>query len=1117
MKRLFGVLFVLGATLLPAAAADAAPAPAWSITAVSYPTNFAPGATYEQGGPAYKVEATNVGGAPTSGTFTITDTLPGSLQPSKSQAPYGAYDNRRSDLSCKTSGRRITCTGAVPPVGPNEGVGLVVPVDVSPSAAPVALDKATIEGGGALADATTTTTTTISSSSAPFGFVEGFAGLHGSTTDAEGGTPTQAGSHPYEMTIAGMSFPTVPNDRGPARATLVAAGGGVRDVVAELPKGLVVNPGATPVLCTEAELETPVPVTEVASCPDASQIGTVGLTTSVGNGLGENRAAVALYNMVPPAGAPAEFGFEPVTGIYIHLLASVRSDGTYVLSAKSNDILAKVAIAGVQPELWGDPSAESHDRQRGHCASGTVAASEETCPVERTHKALLTLPSSCGGPLQTQVSIDSWEEPGVKVSGSYESTDLQGNPVGIDGCAQLPFEPTIESKATTAVADSPSGLAFDLHQPQHEGFEELATANLEGASVTLPAGLTLNPAAANGLAACTSAQIGLSSPVGQSPIRFREEPQTCPDAAKVGTVEVLTPLLKDQAAGGQRQPHVLPGSVYLATPFDNPFDSLLAIYLAIEDPQSGIIAKLAGKVEANPLSGQLTATFTESPELPLEDVKLALYGGARGTLTTPLTCGTKTTVSDLTPWSTPEGADASPSDSFATSVAPFGGACPASEAAAPSVPSFEAGTVSPLAGSYSPFVLKLGRADGTQHLTAVDVTLPQGLLGRLAGVPYCSEAGIALAKSREAVNQGVAERSNPSCPATSEVGNVTVGAGSGPGPFFVQGHAYLAGPYKGAPLSLVIITPAVAGPFDLGDVVVRAALYVDPTTAQIHAVSDALPTILQGIPLDVRSIALTLDRPGFTLNPTSCEVSAIAAAVTTQAGVVAPLQNRFQVGGCGGLKFKPKLKLRLKGATGRSKNPALKAVLTQDPGQANIGRVAVTLPKAEFIDNRHINNPCTRVQFNAGAGNGAECPAGSILGYAKAYSPLLAAPLQGPVYFRSNGGERELPDLVASLSGQVHLNVVGFIDSVHKKGSEVSRVRNTFALVPDAPVSRFVLNLKGGKKGLLQNSKNLCKLSKGEKRARVNMVGQNGKRITPHPVLTNQCGKGNGNKGKGKR
>jgi hypothetical protein len=329
--------------------------------------------------------------------------------------------------------------------------------------------------------------------------------------------------------------------------------------------------------------------------------------------------------------------------------------------------------------------------------------------------------------------------------------------------------------------------------------------------------------------------------------------------------------------------------------------------------------------------------------------------------------------------------------------------------------------------------------------------------------------------------------------------------GAGTSPFYVNtGKVYLAGPYKGAPLSLAIVTPALAGPFDLGNVVVRAALQVNPITAQISAVSDPLPTILDGIPLDLRSVEVNISRQGFTLNPTSCEPMQITTSVTGTGAATASPSARFQVGNCAALGFSPKLALSLKGGTTRAKDPALKAVLTPPSGQANIGKVQVILPKSVFIDNRHISNPCTRVQFDAGAGNGVQCPAKSILGKATAWSPLLAQPLTGNVYFRSNGGERKLPDLVASLDGQIHVNLVGFIDSVKQKGTEGSRVRNTFASVPDAPVSRFVLELQGGKKGLLQNSTNLCKTTN---KATVKMDGQNGKVNDFETVVKPSCGK----------
>jgi hypothetical protein len=1078
MRRLWVVALACAAVLAAQAGAAqaAAPAPAWQIFAIPFPTAFEAGSAYKslEAGPGYQVQAYNVGGAPTTGPFTITDTLPGPLRPVAGFAPSGTYGPPSEGalqfkLSCAVAGHTITCTG-VGVVGPGEGVTLTVPVEVEASATGTLLDKAKIEGGGAAA-AVTTSPTQVSSAPSPFGFVSGQAGLFGFATAVDGQPATGAGSHPYEATVAGMTLAVNPN--GPGIANLLAAGGGLREVVAELPRGLVVNPEATK-QCTETELHEISP-----GCPNETQVGTVAVTVSIGRGFGQEPFVHPLFNMVPPPGHPAELGFEVTEGVYVHLLGAVRSDGSFTLTAASKDTLAKVAIGGVRTVLWGNPTDASHDSQRGACL--LPKRTQPRCPTERTGKAFVTLPSSCGGPLITTAHIDSWLDPGTVITRSYESTDLEGNSVGVSGCNALEFEPTIESKATTNVADSPSGLEFDLHQRQNEEFEGRSTANLENAKVTLPQGMVLNPAAANGRDACSSPQIRLATAVGQTPIRFEEKPQTCPDAAKIGTVEVTTPLLD----------HSLPGSVYLAKPFDNPFGSLLAIYLAIEDEHLGVIAKLAGKVEADPTSGQLTTSFAESPELPLEDVRLHLFNGPRAALTTPLTCGTKTTTSVLTPWSTPEGADAHPSDSFQTTVAPGGGTCPAAEAGAPNAPAFTAGTLAPQAGAYSPFVLKLTRPDGSQRLTSIDATLPEGLTGKLAGIPYCSEAQIAAAQARHNPNEGALEKVSPSCPLASEVGTVNVGAGSGPTPIYVQGHAYLAGPYKGAPLSLVIITPAVAGPFDLGDVVVRTALYVNLETAQIHAVSDPLPTIIAGIPLDVRSVALNMDRPSFTLNPTSCDPMTLLGAATAASGQVASLSQRFQVGGCSALKFAPKLAIKLKGGTKRHTFPALTATVTYPKGSyANIKSASVALPHSEFLEQNHIGTVCTNPQFAADA-----CPKASIYGEAEAITPLLEKPLKGPVYLRTPG--HKLPDLVADLRGQIEVTLRGRIDTDKADG-----IRTTFESAPDAPITKFVLRMKGGSKGLLVNSENICAKPQ---RATVKLTGQNAKTHNTTPLIANSC------------
>jgi hypothetical protein len=1078
--RIAAIVVMAALFVAPNANAAGTPSPAWSLKVVSFPTNFPAATNFVQGGPGYRVEATNVGGRASSGSYTINDVLPAGMTPSSGQEPsaFAGHSSHGATLSCGSAGHTVSCTGTQP-IQPGEEVAMIVPVDVEASPKPQLVNKASMKGGEA-AQATARTTTQITSELPGFDFLSGEAGLFGTTTDESGVTVVQAGAHPYQQTIAGFGLPTLPSE--PGAGTLFAAGGGLRDLRVVLPPGTVVNPGAT-IKCMENELES-----HAAGCPDASQVGEIRLSLSLGSGLLERSFFSPIYNMVPPPGVAAEFGLEAIEGIIVHLTGHVRNDGSFELSAESNDILAKVPIAGAETQLWGDPTAESHDALRGECS--LEPGPTRLCPTERTGRAFVTLPSSCGGPLTTTASADSWREPEKFITRSYESTDLEGNPVGVGGCSQLQFEPTISSKATSNQGESPSGLDFDLHQNQHEQFNELATANLRDATVTLPQGLVLNPSAANGREACSAAQVGVASPTGATPIRYREAPARCPDASKLGTVEVTTPLLG----------HVLKGSVYLAKPFDNPFGSLLGIYLVVEDPPSGLIAKLAGRVTSDSVTGQLTTSFAESPQLPLEDVRLHLFSGPRAALTTPLACGVNSTTSTLTPWSTPEGADAHPTDSFATT-----GSCSASEASASSAFNFSAGTQTPLSGAYSPFTLHIARSDGTQHIVGINTTLPAGLLGKLAGVTYCPASGIAQAVDRERPEQGKLEQAAASCPPSSEVGSVTVAAGSGSMPVSVSGHAYLAGPYKGAPLSLVVIVPAIAGPFDLGTVVDRVALNVGEYDARIHAVADPLPTIREGIPLDVRLIELKLDRPSFTLNPTSCEAMQIEATVSTQAGQSQPISNRFQVGECGRLAFKPKLQLSLKGPTRRTGHPAVKAVVTypKQGAYANIARAQVSLPHSEFLDQGNIGKACTKVILAQRA-----CPAKSIYGKAKAWSPLLDKPLEGPVYLVGGYGYK-LPALVAELNGQIRVLLVGKVDSGKNHG-----IRNTFEAVPDAPVSRFVLELKGGKKyGLLENSEDVCKKKQV---AGVSFRAQNGKVLQTSVKISNSCKSGHDKKKKSK-
>jgi hypothetical protein len=645
-------------------------------------------------------------------------------------------------------------------------------------------------------------------------------------------------------------------------------------------------------------------------------------------------------------------------------------------------------------------------------------------------------------------------------------------------CAAPDFSPEIKAQPSSNVADSPSGLHFELRLPQkqHEDPNGLGEADLREARVRLPAGLVVNPASADGLAACSTTEIGLSTPPGQSPVHFSNAPARCPDGAKIGTVTADVPAID----------HPLQGAVYLAAQEDNPFKSLLAFYIVFEDEQSGVTVKLAAKVGPDPVTGQLMTTVSESPQQPIEDFSFDFFGGARAPLRTPPTCGPYTTTTQMTPWTAPAGKDATPADSFQIGAGPSG-PCPTGALD----PKLSAGLANPTAATYSPFSLRLTRPDGSDEFASLDAATPAGLVAKLAGVPYCPEAAIAAATSRSNPGQGALEAETPSCPAASQVGTTTAGAGAGPSPFYTGGKVYLAGPYKGASLSLVAIVPAVAGPFDLGTIVNRIALRIDPESAQVSAQSDPLPRILFGIPLDVRDVRVNLDRPGFTLAGTSCDPKSVGVAVRGVSGATTSIAQRFQLGGCGALRFKPGLSLKLSGGTKRSAHPALKAVLNYPKGAnyANTASASVALPHSEFLDQAHIRTICTRVQFAANA-----CPKGSIYGKARAITPLLDKPLEGPVYLRSSSNP--LPDMVFALHGQIDVVAVGRVDS-HNGG-----IRTTFDAVPDAPLSKVVLQLQGGKKGLLVNSRNICKHTN---RATARFSGQNGKTSDFRPVLKDSC------------
>ncbi len=821
-----------------------------------------------------------------------------------------------------------------------------------------------------------------------------------------------------------------------------APDGSVHEIKVDLPPGLVGNPMAVP-RCPREEFSANRGTTN-APCQPSAQVGVVRAKAS---GAGQQvEQQVPVYNMVPSPGVPAEMAFN-FDGMAFHLPTTVNPDG----SLTSTIVMpALAAVFETTLTLWGVPGASEHDPQRGQtCLAGECngggASGVGTTPF-------FTSPADCteADPAIT-MDIDSWENIG-------DFTHLV-EPVGPwTGCGKLAFEPKLEAMPESTQAGAPSGYNFRLDVRQDEGADGLGTPALRSSRVALPPGLTLSPSSADGLTSCSDAQLGLGT----------DEPPTCPAASTLGSIELETPLL----------PNPMTGEIYLRpqTPLD-----LARIALVVHG--SDVLLKIPGVVHPDPATGQLVATFEDAPPQPFSTMTLHFDGGQRAALVNPSTCGEKPVHTDFSSW-------AGPAPAWDSSFT-IDGSCGTSSQFDPSL---EAGTTSPAAGASSPFILRVTRPDGEQNIQRIEATLPEGLLAKLKGVAVCGDA----------------EAATGNCPATSQVGSTIVGVGAGTTPLYVPQPGksatavYLAGPYNGAPYSLVVKVPAQAGPFDLGTVTVRSALYIDPVTTQVTVKSDPLPQILSGVPISYRDIRVNVDRPDFTINPTSCDPKTIESRLVSDLGAVATPSAPFQAAGCEGLGFQPELKLQLKGATKRAGHPALKAVVTypKNGAYANIARAQVGLPPSEFLDQGNLDKVCTRPELQSDT-----CPSTSVYGHAKAWTPLLERPLEGPVYLAVGFGYK-LPALVADLNGQVRLLLKGKVDTTKQHG-----LRNTFEAVPDAPVSKFILEMKGGKKyGLLENSENICKKPQ---HAVARFTAQNGSVEQSKPKLVNQCGKADKKSSKG--
>jgi hypothetical protein len=1082
-KRVFLTILtalVLGAGASPAIAAT--PAPGFTIDSEATPTNFSAsdnasclstelqGNSFVAGVPcdAYIVNITNAGSKPTNGEeVAFADVLPKGLEVQEVRLFWPALaplfektkeENIFPTLEglgfCSTTPLRCSVPFSV---APEETVKMVVFVTVEPGAPSELVNTASVSGGGA-AEVSASQGNANSPTPASFGLANFDFHIDG----VNGARDTQAGDHPYELTTT-IDLNNTSRIGVEGSSPITTSVEDVKDVVVDLPLGFAGSTLAAP--------ECTLTLLDAERCPS---------NTVVGHLFAEPQTMSAvnspIWNLAPERGVPAEFGYIDVDhGSHVFYAHVVPTPAGYVLQVTNPDI-PQVDLTHIVATFYGDPAERAAELQQ-HTVEREVGH-----PVEREHVSTLpffTDPTDCsGGEPTASIHIDSWLHPGrVNADGTPDFSDpawvgSESKSPPVTGCNELQFDPELKAQPTTNVADSPSGLDFELKLPQTEDAGVHATPALKNAAVTLPEGMTVDPSAGNGLGACSVSQIGW---LGGSPFNFSPARPECPESSKIGTLELTTPLI----------PGTLTGAMYLARQNENPFNSVLAAYVVVDDPITGVLLKIAGEFKPDPHTGRITALFAENPQLPFSDLKLHFFGGPRAELTTPENCGTFTTASDLAPWSAPDsGPDAMPFDNFTIESGCVNGFAPA----------FSAGSTNLQAGAYTPFVASFSRQDTDQELGGLSVSLPPGLLANVGSVPLCGEAQ---------ANAGT-------CPESTQVGTVQAGAGPGPNPLFETGKAYLTGPYNGGPYGLSVVVPAVAGPFNFGVVVVRQSLRIDPTDAHVTDVSDPFPTILDvtgvngqtiGIPIRLRRVDVSIDRPGFTFNPTNCAKLAVGGSITSTQSASSSLAVPFQVTNCATLKFAPKFSVSTTAKSSKANGTSLVAKLSYPNAPqgtyANIARVKVELPKQLPSRLTTLQKACTATQFNT---NPAGCPSASLIGHAVVHTPILPAPLTGPAIFVSHGGEA-FPSLTMVLQGDgVTVDLVGttFI-------SKTGVTSTTFKTVPDTPFSTFELTLPEGRYSALTALGNLCTQ---KLRMPTEFLAQNGAAIhQTTPVSVTGCAK----------
>jgi hypothetical protein len=1061
LRRLLVVsaVVLVSGGLVPQAGLAASAAPGFTISSSAEPTIFSPEIVEEAGikggsepGPAlrsagYRLTITNSGSEPTNGgPVTVVDNLPAGLTATRiggrELGPHpDVFGHEGQFMNCELT--TLTCVYPYA-MEPGDVLHVDVFVLVAPGTRGPVTASAEVSGGGAPPAFTSESNavgTAAESAAAPYGFESFSTEVRG----LDGLTDTQAGDHPYEQNT---SFTLNTKVGGDTAGGVAGERSYEKDVVVDLPPGFVGNPEVV-AKCPQNLVGDSLNFLEgkLKVCPAASQIG-VALISRNSNkksdGLKNPNATAgveesAIYNVVPDKDFPAEFMFG-VLGVPVALYATVTPKTNYGVRVIVPDVPSAAVVNAVSVTFFGTPAQDRNMYNKISAHSGVT-------PV-----AFLTNPTGCTtSPSISTIASDSWEHPGRWVAdgtppfGSPDLSDPNWKTAStatypeLTGCDLLRFDPSVMVAPTTTQADEPSGLTVDLLVPQAEQLApNLASPELKNVTLTFPPGFSLSPSAADGLQACSDGKIDLSSVAAGS----------CPDASILGSVKVKTPLLAEPLEG-----HLflgVPGCGQPGQPVCSAADAADGnmFRLFIEAAGSGVVVKLAGHAYVNATTGQVTSTFNNNPQVPFSDFQLSLKSGLRAPLATPQSCGKYTTTTDFTPWSTPITPDATPSSSFNIDWDGNGGACPA----VPGLnPGFSAGTSNANAGQFSPLTVTFSRQDREQNLAGIQVRTPPGLLGTLKGIPLCGEPQASLG----------------TCSSDSRIGSMTVAAGPGSHPFYEQGSLYLTGPYKGAPFGLSIVVPTVAGPFNLGNVVVRAQINVDRSTTALTVTSDPFPQVIDGIPLRLRTANVTVDRPGFIFNPTNCAGQQITATISGAQGAQAHVAAPFAVAGCSGLPFAPKFKVSTSGRTSRANGASLDARVVYPNGvQSNIAKVKVSLPKQLPSRLTTLQKACPAATFDA---NPASCPSASIVGIARASSPVLPVTLTGPAYFVSHGGAA-FPNLIVVLQGYgVRIDLVG--DTFINKAGITS---STFRNVPDVQVNSFELYLPQGPHSALAANGNLC-------------------------------------------